>query len=297
MPKVSIIIPTYGMPIFLEKTIKSVLAQSLSDWELFVVDDNNPDTEAREKTERLLHTFLQDYRIQYLKHDKNLNGAVARNTGLAKATGKYIAFLDSDDEYKEERLQKCFDLMENEPGNIAGVYSGCEFRRGGKRYHIERKIESGNYLVQTLACTFRFCTGSNIFVRKSVIDQIGGFDGAFLRHQDYEFLARIFKNYNIAAIPEVLVVKNNENINLPNVQQIIDIKYQYLNTFEEYIKELPIADQMYIYHSQWLSVAEAAIRSKENLLSKEYYQKAAEYGGLSIKEMMRSVALRLLTVR
>ena len=273
------------------------MAQSLSDWELFVVDDNNPDTEAREKTERLLHTFLQDYRIQYLKHDKNLNGAVARNTGLAKATGKYIAFLDSDDEYKEERLQKCFDLMENEPGNIAGVYSGCEFRRGGKRYHIERKIESGNYLVQTLACTFRFCTGSNIFVRKSVIDQIGGFDGAFLRHQDYEFLARIFKNYNIAAIPEVLVVKNNENINLPNVQQIIDIKYQYLNKFEEYIKELPIADQMYIYHSQWLSVAEAAIRSKENLLSKEYYQKAAEYGGLSIKEMMRSVALRLLTVR
>ena len=88
---------------------------------------------------------------------------------MAKATGKYIAFLDSDDEYKEERLQKCFDLMENEPGNIAGVYSGCEFRRGGKRYHIERKIESGNYLVQTLACTFRFCTGSNIFVRKDLI--------------------------------------------------------------------------------------------------------------------------------
>lgn len=294
MVDVSIIIPSYGEPIFLEKSIKSVLAQTFENWELFVVDDNNPNTKAREMTEGLMNEFLTDSRIHYLKHPKNLNGAVARNTGLAEAVGKYIAFLDSDDEYMPERLEKCFDLMEKQPENVAGVYTGCEFRRGGRVYHVETNVKGGNYLVQTLACTFMFCTGSNIFVRKNVVDEINGFDGQFLRHQDYEFLVRIFKKYDIAAIQEVLVIKNNENMNLPNVKKMTDIKNQYLGKFDGLIKKLPQKDQDYIYHSQWLSIAEAAQRARNYKTAKEYYKKAAQYGGLSMKETARRLAFRVL---
>lgn len=294
MIDVTVIIPTYGEPVFLEKSIMSVQNQTLTNWELFVVDDNNPDTEARNKTEKVIESFSTDSRIYYLKHPKNLNGAVARNTGLGEATGKYIAFLDSDDEYMPERLQKCFDLMEQQQVKVAGVYTGCEFKRAGKVYHVETNVQAGNYLVQTLACTFMFCTGSNIFVRKSVVDEINGFDGTFLRHQDYEFLARIFKNYNMAAIPEVLVIKNNENVNLPNVRKMIDIKHQYLDKFAGYIKELPESEQRYIYHSQWLSVAEAAQRTKDFKTAKEFYKKAGEYGSLTMKEQMRRLAFRIL---
>lgn len=297
MIAVSVIIPTYGEPAFLEKCIQSVLAQTLSDWELFVVDDNDPDTDARRKTEELMRFFESDERVHYLKHPSNLNGAVARNTGIAEATGKYIAFLDSDDEYKPERLQKCFELMENQPSKVAAVYTGCEFRRGGNVYHVEVDVKPGNYLVQTLACTFMFCTGSNIFVRKSVVDEIDGFDGKFLRHQDYEFLARIFKTHDIAAIPEVLVIKNNENVNLPNVKKMIDIKHQYLDKFADYIHDLSESDQRYIYHSQWLSVAEAAQRSKDYKTAKEYYKKASMYGGLSVKELTRRLAFRILSMK
>ncbi len=294
MVDVSVIIPTYGEPVFLRKAIKSVQAQTLTNWELFVVDDNNPDTNARNKTESILDEFKEDLRIHYLKHPKNLNGAVARNTGLAEATGKYIAFLDSDDEYMPERLKKCYEAMKNQAEKVAAVYTGCEFRRGGKVYHVEKNVKPGNYLVQSLACTFMFCTGSNIFVKKSVIDDLNGFDGAFLRHQDYEFLVRLFRNYDIAAISDVLVIKNNENTNLPNVAKMIEIKQQYLAKFAEYIDEQKEQDQKYIYHSQWLSIAEAAQRTKDYKMANEYYKKAAGFRKLSLKEQLRRLVFRIL---
>lgn len=293
---VSVIIPTYGTPLFLKKAISSVSAQSLSDWELIVVDDNNPDSDARKETEQLMCSY-NDHRIKYLQHPYNKNGAAARNTGLAEAKGKYIAFLDSDDEYLPQRLEKCLSVMESAPSNVAGVYTGCEFRRGGEVYHIEKTIEPGNFLTQTLACTFRFQTGSNIFVRKSVVDELGGFDESFIRHQDYEFLARLFeKKYELAAIQEVLVVKNNENVNLPNVEKMIAVKEQYLNKFKTVIETLPQKDQHYVYHTQYVLVAEAALRTKNKKIAKEYYRKASSISPLTTKEQLRRLVFTIQNI-
>lgn len=288
MVDVSVIIPTFGIPEYLNKAVESVINQSLQNIEIIVVDDNNPNTKARRETEKLI-TSISDNRLQYLKHPHNLNGAVARNTGLAQATGKYIAFLDSDDEYKTERLEKCFNLLEMSSDFIAGVYTGCEFRRGGKVYRTFTEVKSGNHLLDTLACTFMFCTGSNIFVKKSVVDEINGFDGTFLRHQDYEFLARIFQSYSLEAIPEVLVIKNNENVNLPNVEKMVEIKKQYIKKFEPIIKTLNEDDKKYIFHSQYLQIAEAAQKTKKYKLARQFYKKAKNQGGLTLKEQMRRI--------
>ena len=291
--KISIIIPTYGPPTGLKPAIESVLTQTYKDWELIVVDDNNPDSDARKETEQQMCSY-NDHRIKYLQHPYNKNGAAARNTGLAEAKGKYIAFLDSDDEYLPQRLEKCLSVMESAPSNVAGVYTGCEFRRGGEVYHIEKTVEPGNFLVQTLACTFRFQTGSNIFVRKSVVDELGGFDESFIRHQDYEFLARIFqKNHELAAIQEVLVVKNNENVNLPNVEKMIAVKEQYLNKFKTVIDTLPQKEQQYVYHTQYSLIAEAALRTKNKKIAKEYYRKASRISPLSTKEQLRRLVFTI----
>lgn len=289
MIAVSVIIPTYGMPDYLEKSIRSVLSQTLSNIELIVVDDNDQNTEARRRTEDLLKQFITDHRVLYLKHSNNMNGAVARNTGIKQAKGKYVSFLDSDDEYLPNRLMECFKIMETTDSQIAGVYTGCEFRRGGKVYHIEKNIKEGNFLLETLACTFMFCTGSNLFIRKAVIDEINGFDEAFLRHQDYEFLVRIFERYSLAAIQDVLVIKNNENINVPNVNKMIDIKKQYIDKYHKQIQDLNTIDRNYVYHSQYLQIAESALRTKQNKLAKQYYSKAAEYGKLKPKEQLRKL--------
>lgn len=288
MAIVTVIIPTYGKPKFLRDSIISVLNQTFTDFELIIVDDNNPDTESRKDTEELVNRLMQqDSRVRYLKHMKNMNGAVARNTGFAVAQGKYISFLDSDDEYMPDRLQKCFDVMENASDNIAGVYTGCEFRRGGKVYHIEKNVKPGNFLVDTLACKFMFCTGSNIFFRKSVVDELNGFDGAFLRHQDYEFLVRVFEKYDLASLQEPLVIKNNENFNLPNLEKQVAIKSQYLDKFKYIIDSLPQKDVNYIMHGNYINVAENAMAQNNFKVANEFYSKASQYGGLSAREWFR----------
>lgn len=291
MIDVSVIVPTYGEPKFLDRTIQSVLKQTLTNIELIVVDDNNPDTRERRSTERVISKYSSDERLYYEKHPQNLNGAVARNTGIAKAHGKYISFLDSDDEYMPERLEKCFHVMEHADSNIAGVYTGCEFRRSGKKYLTFTDVHEGNYLVQTLACTFMLCTGSNIFIRKSVVDELKGFDGTFLRHQDYEFMVRLFERYSLAAIPEALVIKNNENVNVPSIEKMVGIKKQYIKKYRTQINALPQKEQDYVYHSQFIQLAEAALRVKDYGRANSFYRRAGRHGGLSLKESTRRIAL------
>lgn len=295
MIKVSVIITTYGNPVFLEKCIKSVFNQTLDGIELIVVDDNDSNTQARVLTEKIVANFINsDKNIIYLKHKCNKNGAAARNTGFAVARGKYVSLLDSDDEYYVDRLEKCFNKLEQCSNQIAGVYSGCEFRKNGKKYHVHKNVESGNFLVATLACTFMLSTGSNIFVRKYVVDELNGFDDQFLRHQDYEFLVRLFKGYSLEAIPEVLVIKNNENFNLPDVHKMIDIKELFLHKFSSIIKGLEINEQTYIYHSHYISIAEHALRAKEYAISSKYYLKAKDSGELTLKNRYRKMIFTIL---
>lgn len=285
---ISVIVPTYGNPQFLENSICSVINQTFDNWELIIVDDNDPSTSDREKTEQLVGVFAErDNRIKYIKHEKNKNGAVARNTGFTRARGKYIALLDSDDEYLPERLARCFSEMEKAPANIAGVYTGCEFRKSGKVYRTIKAVPSGNFLKETLACSFMFCTGSNIFVRKSVVDELSGFDPRFIRHQDYEFLVRLFEKYSLIGLPEVLVVKNNENFNVPDVEKIIVVKKQYLDKFNGVITSLSENDQKFIYYKNNIAVAEAAMRQSKFTLANHYYREARKYGELSFQTWLR----------
>ena len=288
---VSVIIPTYGTPCFLKEAIQSVRAQTMSEWELIIVDDNDPDTEARQETERIVNLFLsQDSRIKYYKHDRNKNGSVARNTGFAAAKGDFIALLDSDDEYLPERLQRCCNIMNNATSAVAGVYTGCEFRRNGKVYNNYTSVKTGRFLKETLACKFMFCTGSNIFVRKTVVDELNGFDPAFLRQQDYEFLVRLFERYILIGLPDVLVVKNNENINLPNIDKLIAIRKQYLDKFQYIINSLPKQDLNYIYFWNCISIAEAAMAQNKIDLANDYYKKAKSFGRLSPRIWGRRIA-------
>jgi glycosyltransferase involved in cell wall biosynthesis len=295
MIKVSVIITTFGKPDYLQKAIKSVFQQTLDSIELIVVDDNNPDTEARLLTESMVENLINsNEKIIYLKHEYNKNGSTARNTGVAKAKGKYISFLDSDDEYYTERLEKCFDKIEQCSNKIAGVYTGCEFRKNGKRYHVHNKVQSGNFIVDALACTFMLSTGSNIFIRKRVYDELNGFDVTFLRHQDYEFLVRMFKKYSLQAISEVLVIKNNENLNLPDVYKMIEVKSHFLNKFKAIIQSLENHNQSYIYHSHYICIAEHALKTKQLPLGNYYYLEAKAHGTLTIRSRFRRTIFTIL---
>ena len=104
---VSIIMPSYNTASFIAESIQSVLAQSYKDWELIIVDDCSPDN-----TDDVVKPYLSDERIKYLKNEKNSGAAVSRNRALREAKGKWIAFLDSDDLWMPEKLEKQIRFME-----------------------------------------------------------------------------------------------------------------------------------------------------------------------------------------
>ncbi len=104
---VSIIMPSYNTAKFISETIGSVLAQTYPNWELIIVDDCSTDN-----TDEVVKPYLSDPRISYIKNDKNSGAAVSRNRALREARGKWIAFLDSDDLWHPEKLEKQIEFME-----------------------------------------------------------------------------------------------------------------------------------------------------------------------------------------
>jgi len=99
MPTFSIITPTFNRAYIIEKAIKSVLRQSFNDWELIIIDDGSADN-----TNEVIQSYL-NAKIKYFKLNKNSGPNVARNFGCYKATGKWLIFLDSDDELTDNALE------------------------------------------------------------------------------------------------------------------------------------------------------------------------------------------------
>lgn len=104
---VSIIMPSYNTASYIAETVQSVLAQTYKNWELIIVDDCSTDD-----TDEIVKPFLADERIKYFKNEKNSGAAVSRNLALREAKGKWIAFLDSDDLWMPEKLEKQIAFME-----------------------------------------------------------------------------------------------------------------------------------------------------------------------------------------
>ena len=105
---VSIIMPSYNTGRFIKETIESVLDQSYPAWELIIVDDCSTDN-----TDEVVNQYLVDERIRYIKNDTNSGAAVSRNRALREAKGKWIAFLDSDDLWEADKLQKQILFMKD----------------------------------------------------------------------------------------------------------------------------------------------------------------------------------------
>lgn len=109
---ISIIMPAYNAEKYISESIHSIIAQTYKDWELIVVDDCSTD-----RTAEIVKSFAEK-RIKYLKNDKNSGAAVSRNRAIAEASGRWLAFLDADDLWYPEKLEKQLDFI---------IKTGAEF--------------------------------------------------------------------------------------------------------------------------------------------------------------------------
>lgn len=232
-PLVSVIIPTYKQRGLLEATIESVLAQTYTNYEILVVDDNAPETQERKSTEDIMSKYVGNPVISYLKHEVNKNGAAARNTGFKASKGEYIAFLDDDDFWMPSKLEKQVEYLQNN-SEFDCVYTYIVING----VNNPNKCLTGNIVVPYLMNYVSLQTSCLLFTRKS-IDAINGFDESFRRHQDYELLIRFFlEGFQIGCIPEYISGMNAIGGNRMSGEKLDELKEKFFATFEEPLNTL-----------------------------------------------------------
>lgn len=151
---VSIITPLYKCENFIEETIKCVIGQTYKKWEMLLIDDCTPDNSSE-----IVKKYSQiDNRIKYFKLDENSGAAIARNRGLKEAKGRFIAYLDADDLWKKDKLEKQIKFMiENNYAFTCTDY--------------EKINEEGNSLNKIVRIPRK--VNYNLFLRNTIIQTVG----------------------------------------------------------------------------------------------------------------------------
>jgi len=199
-PFVSVILPTYNRKNLARRAILSVLAQSYKNLECIVVDDCSTDG-----TLDLLTTMMKsDPRLKVVSHLRNLHASAARNTGLAAICGDLVAFLDDDDTWLPDKLEKQVDCLMTALPNVGMVYCWFDVYRGTEVVDTRRSTLRGNVFDHMLLSQ-PLGNASTLLVRKEVIDRIGGFDETLPRGNDGDFIRRLSQHYEVEVVPEVLV--------------------------------------------------------------------------------------------
>ena len=212
--KISVIIPTYNRGYLILKSVKSVLNQTYPNIEVLIVDDGSTDD-----TENLINNLNND-KIKYIKIKKNNGGSYARNIGIMKASGKYISFQDSDDNYHYDKLEKQYNNLIKKKSDfdfckiclhindkIKMVFPTVEQEKNIKNEKYENELCNGNYI-----------STQSILVKKAIIRKYL-FDIKFPRLQDYDLVLRMIPNLKVSYTDEILVDLYREKDSIGNSQK------------------------------------------------------------------------------
>jgi glycosyltransferase involved in cell wall biosynthesis len=196
--RVSVVIPTYNRGAMLAEAIDSVLAQDYQDFELIVVDDGSTD-----RTPAILESYREHLAVI---HQNNQGVSSARNAGIAAASGQLIAFLDSDDLWKPQKLSVQVDFFRSNPEALICQTEEIWIRNGirvnpGKRH---QKIAGMIFEPSLELC---LVSPSAVMIRRRLFETVGRFDESLPACEDYDLWLRISCQYPIHLIDTPLIVK------------------------------------------------------------------------------------------
>lgn len=197
-PAVSVIIPTYNRAHLLGRAIHSVLAQSLADFELIVVDDASED-----RTNAVVEGY-RDHRIRYLRHTENRGASAARNTGINAAQGEYICLLDSDDEWLETKLEEQMAMFEAVPTRVGVIYAGFSLIWSETGEVVSRRLPSARGNVFPRLLEGNILGSPTPMIRRRAFNEVGGFDEQLPSCQDWDMWIRLSKLYQFDYVPQIL---------------------------------------------------------------------------------------------
>ncbi len=219
MPKVSVIIPTYNRSEYISETIDSVVAQTYKDFEIIVVDDGSTDN-----TKEVLAKYGSKIKVI---DQVNSERAIARNNGVQNSSGEYIAFLDSDDLWLEDKLEKQVKILD-EMKDVVLVY-GQSLRIDEKSSDIkaakrQKEGYSGDAFEKLLIRNI--ITSPTPVLRKKDFEKIDGFQTKYIPYEDWEFWIRMSllgKFYYISEPLSRYRIHSQQSVKLTSAKKIEEV--------------------------------------------------------------------------
>ncbi|MDD1756877.1 MAG: glycosyltransferase family 2 protein [Methanomassiliicoccales archaeon] len=195
---VSVIIPVFNRLELLPRTLRSVLTQTYTNLEIIIVDDGSSQN-VKDELDK-----MDDDRIHYIRHEINKGVAAAWNTGIKAASGRYITFLGSDDEWFESKVEKQILALRNRGKEYGVTYCLSEIYSDIESRVLERRAFDleGNVLHQLLSgCVIGL---NSLMLSREDALKVGEFDERLRMHSDWDFLIRLSSRYRFSCVMEVL---------------------------------------------------------------------------------------------
>lgn len=234
---VSVVIPTYRRCDLLKRSLDSVLKQTYRKIECIVVNDNIPGDSYSIKLYGIIKEYANDDRFHFLEQEKHVNGAEARNCGIRYATGEYIAFLDDDDWWEIDKIEKQVAFMKSQDDTCGGVSTLVKFCKGNNVVRKSIAYKDG-YICKEILRRQIDVTTCSVLLKRCCLDETGYFDNTLKRHQEIQLFAFFTSKYKIKLIKQYLTcVSFDDQQNNPSSENLICIKKDFFLSVNSIISE------------------------------------------------------------
>lgn len=296
---VSVIIPTYKRSSTLPRAIESVLNQTYRNIELLVVNDNEPEDEFTQYVKHITDKYKTDYRFQLIIQEKHVNGAVARNIGIKKAKGEYIAFLDDDDWWKLNKLE----LQVNELKKLSSDWGGvsckfCFYNSRGEVIGRSLKYQDGYIYKDILNMMTEVCT-CTLLLRHTALDDAGYFDEKLLRNQDLQLTVFFTYKYKLKEVDEYLFCLDvSDAQNRPSGDKVVEVVNNFFESVKPILETLTPSEQRTVRAMRNLEIAFVYFKESRYIMSMMYFikvlksPKAFQLSVLKLRNRRKTFSIR-----
>lgn len=252
-PIVSIIIPTYGRPKALKTAIDSCINQTYTNIEIIVIDDNNVSSNARTETEELINNnYRNNKKVVYLQMPQNGGAPKARNYGISKSKGKYVTFLDDDDEYYENSVEKRVKFIEENDYDaiFSNIYFYNDITKESylKKFIVDFSSTPRNWLRKQLLNGIS--GGISFMYKKQAILDVGGWEDIKASQEFILMLKIIGKGYKIGYYDFTVGIAHtmNEGNKITGSKSAIKGKLKARKMVKPYLYVLSFYEKRLVYY-------------------------------------------------
>lgn len=272
-PVFSVIMPTYNRETILSRTIRSVLSQTFDSYEFLIIDDGSQDN-----TKKIVQGFT-DSRIIYLyKENGGQNSAI--NEGLKIARGTYVAFIDSDDEWMPEKLQKTYEAFLHDPMTSV-VYHQTGLRDSNGEVTLARRDSLQGNIYKEVLLQGYLTSPTFISCKLECFTRVGLLDESFTYCQDDDLCFILAKNFKIALIDDILGIYNTDSEN-QMMKETAQVVHGWWKLWNKYEHEVLTYCGRKLLRRRFLDCSKSFLRTGNKEMAKKALRKSLHYG-ISLK--------------